>query len=368
MAENEAARQTAEPIVISDSPDVCLTPMGSSVVPVPYPIVARFNDTVGVTSTVLFTDDPVFTTASDIVGVFGDEAGTLLGVSSGSHAVGGYCHVIPMAHTPVVKTEGNLVVYHSSKMAMNCPAPHGPLNTIGTVIWQQTSSSASADEEGEVEGETNPDAAPETPEERFARQPGESTQDYRQRMEDTARARPARDPLGPEMKVEELDMMEDAIRSDPDFNAWTQNIDPAQYHDPTLIPGVERDPLMNRLATGDPERMASLIKPHSMYTFAGADGYAYMGDANSVPEVPSGIKGTLALIEAQRNHWAGGAPEGTYELKDAVKDIREQQKADKTAKERRQMRTLMKGGTTIDGKAIKPGGGKLPTPDIGSMF
>ncbi|MFK7986988.1 MAG: DUF4150 domain-containing protein [Sandaracinaceae bacterium] len=171
MAHNEAARQTAEPIVIADSPDVCLTPMGSSVVPVPYPIVAYFNDTVGTTTTVAFTQDPVFTTVSDIVGVEGDEAGTLLGVASGSHAGGSYCHVIPMAHTPVVKTEGNLIVYHSSKMGMNCPAPQGPYNTIGTVIWQQTSGTTSADENGEVDGETNPAATPETADEVAASAP-----------------------------------------------------------------------------------------------------------------------------------------------------------------------------------------------------
>ena len=90
MAENEAARRTAEPVVVSNSPDVCLT--GGA--PVPYSIVAYFPPSIQLAETVLFTEDPAFTIVSSIPGVIGDEAGDGGGVVSGVHAGGAYTHVV----------------------------------------------------------------------------------------------------------------------------------------------------------------------------------------------------------------------------------------------------------------------------------
>lgn len=165
MAQNEATRKTGEPVVISDTPDVCKTPVGGALVPVPYDIVAYFTGSILTAPTVSFTKDPVFTTASAIPSVIGDEAGTGLGVVSGSHAGGGFCHVLAGSHTPVVKANGNLIVFHTSKMEMNCPSPTGPGNTIGSVVWQSTTPYVSADADGNVDGETDPKEEAETQEE-----------------------------------------------------------------------------------------------------------------------------------------------------------------------------------------------------------
>ena len=135
MAENEAARKTGEPVVVSDSPDVCLTPPG---VPVPYSIVSYFPSSSSTANSVLFTEDPAFTVASSIPGVIGDEGGCLGGVTSGTFSGAGWVHVVNGAHTPTVYAENSLIVFHNSKMEMNCPSPQGPGNTIGTVLWTST--------------------------------------------------------------------------------------------------------------------------------------------------------------------------------------------------------------------------------------
>lgn len=158
MAENEAARKTCEPVVVSDSPDVCLTPPG---VPVPYSIVSYFPSSTSTANTVLLTEDPTFTTVSSIPGVIGDEAGSLGGVCTGTNSGGGWVHVVEGSHTPNVRAEGQLIVFHDSKMEMNCSSPLGPGNTVGTCLWQSTMRDAWVDEEGNVEGETDPEDEPE---------------------------------------------------------------------------------------------------------------------------------------------------------------------------------------------------------------
>lgn len=157
MAENEAARQTGEPVVVSNSPDVCLT--GGA--PVPYSIVAYFPPSIQLANTVLFTEDPAFTIESSIPGVIGDEAGDGGGVATGVHAGGGYTHVVSGSHTPNVLAEGKRVVFHTSLMEMNCPSPLGPGNTVGTTLWQAIGHTMTFDENGELVGFPYPALVPE---------------------------------------------------------------------------------------------------------------------------------------------------------------------------------------------------------------
>lgn len=157
MAENEAARRTAEPVVVSNSPDVCLT--GGA--PVPYSIVAYFPPSIQLAETVLFTEDPAFTIVSSIPGVIGDEAGDGGGVVSGVHAGGAYTHVVTGSHTPNVLAEGNRVVFHTSLMEMNCPSPLGPGNTQGTMLWQAIGHTMYLDEDGNLVGLPDPELVPE---------------------------------------------------------------------------------------------------------------------------------------------------------------------------------------------------------------
>ncbi len=161
MADREGTRKTAEAIVVSTTPDVCNTPAGSAMVPVPYPIIGRFDAVTGEVPTVLFTKQEAFTTASRITTVQGDEAGSGGGVSSGVNT--GYCR--PATYSSTVFAQGHQVVSHECKMEMNCAGTDGPGNTQGQVIYLQVEMTVKLDETGEVVGETNPEVAPETPEE-----------------------------------------------------------------------------------------------------------------------------------------------------------------------------------------------------------
>ncbi|MGO8609427.1 PAAR-like domain-containing protein, partial [Rhizobium johnstonii] len=56
----------------SGSPDVCLTPVGSSVVPIPYPIVDYCGHDMGYTPSVLFTGKKAMVMRSRTTHVHGD--------------------------------------------------------------------------------------------------------------------------------------------------------------------------------------------------------------------------------------------------------------------------------------------------------
>jgi hypothetical protein len=112
-------------MVVAVTPDVCLTPMGATPVPVPYPIVGFFNSVAAVTQSVRMCGRPVFTTASNVTNVIGDEAGTAGGVKSGVNK--SICESVTASTT--VKAEGNRILRHGDMMKMN----NG--NTIGMLIY-----------------------------------------------------------------------------------------------------------------------------------------------------------------------------------------------------------------------------------------
>ena len=120
-------------MVVCDSPDVCLTPQGSGMAPVPYSIVAYFSDSAMTKTKVFMRGEPVFTVKSHITRVQGDEAGVGGGQLSGVNL--GQCRVVNMSHTLSVRAEGEFIVYNSSKVWMNCSGPNGTGNTVGTVIF-----------------------------------------------------------------------------------------------------------------------------------------------------------------------------------------------------------------------------------------
>src|SRR5205807_4017507 len=99
----EGARQTGMAMVVGVLPDVCLTPMGATPVPVPYPIVGWFSNCAIVAQTVRMCGQPTFTTASNVTNVVGDEAGTAGGVKSGVNK--SICESVTASST--VKAEGN---------------------------------------------------------------------------------------------------------------------------------------------------------------------------------------------------------------------------------------------------------------------
>jgi hypothetical protein len=169
MAVNEGIRKTGEAFVVSMCPDVCLTPMGPKDVPVPYDILAFFDQSMNTKPRVLIRGKETFTTNSWIQGVIGNEAGTAGGISTGVFSKGGVCQAVPGTETQFVTAQKELIVYHTTTMQMNAPAPQAPGNTKGRAVFQAGSSTVTVDPNGKVKGNTNPKDKPENEEEVKAR-------------------------------------------------------------------------------------------------------------------------------------------------------------------------------------------------------
>lgn len=79
------ARKDGKWVIISLTPDVCLTPMGSVITPVPYPIVAQLSKLVQTTTSVFANGLEIFVfNSSKVSQCTGDEAGTNKGIMSGT--------------------------------------------------------------------------------------------------------------------------------------------------------------------------------------------------------------------------------------------------------------------------------------------
>lgn len=130
MADKEATRKIGEAILVCRTPDVCKTPMGSSMVPVPYQIISKFETATKTATTVNFTGEPAFNMGSYLPTVIGDEAGVGGGLKTGSHK--GKCY--PLTHSSSVRVEGQWLVRHDDLFEMNCNSPG---NTIGKVIYDK---------------------------------------------------------------------------------------------------------------------------------------------------------------------------------------------------------------------------------------
>jgi hypothetical protein len=145
MENREQTRKIGEALVVYTHPDVCKSP----VAPVPYPIVAKFDTSTQVATTVNATKVPTFTQISRIQGVQGDEGGTGLGVKSGTHAGGGVCE--PTSWSSTVRAEGQKIVRHEDPFLMNTG------NTDGEVVYQKGGGPvAKADDKGEPPPDPKP--------------------------------------------------------------------------------------------------------------------------------------------------------------------------------------------------------------------
>lgn len=130
MADKEATRKISEAILVCRTPDVCKTPMGTAMVPVPYQIIAKFETAAEAATTVNFTDEPAFHMGSYLPSVIGDEGGVGGGLKTGSHK--GKCY--PLTHSSSVRVQGQWLVRHDDLFEMNCSSPG---NTIGKVIYDK---------------------------------------------------------------------------------------------------------------------------------------------------------------------------------------------------------------------------------------
>ena len=111
----EGLRDLDEARVVSLSPDVCLTPVGSSVVPIPYPIVDYCGHDKDYTPSVRFTGKKAMVMRSCTTHVHGDAPGTKRGVKSGT--VENICE--PIGHAEQVRAEGSHVIRHLDRFWMN---------------------------------------------------------------------------------------------------------------------------------------------------------------------------------------------------------------------------------------------------------
>lgn len=116
MSREVIARKQQGWLIICDLPDVCKTPIGSSMIPVPYPVIAKLTDSTKEIKNVKANGHPVIVyDKSHVIKTLGDQAGMGKGIKSG--AIGGKCH--PKTHSKSVKAGGNYVIRHNDKFWMN---------------------------------------------------------------------------------------------------------------------------------------------------------------------------------------------------------------------------------------------------------
>ncbi|MBO3275760.1 DUF4150 domain-containing protein [Pseudomonas schmalbachii] len=116
MAHDVTARQCENWRVISLLPDVCKTPMGSSLPPVPYPVVAEMQNAVAVVPSVRANGEALLVYQhSKIPQTQGDEPGQGKGVKSGT--VGANCY--PLEHSGSVRAGGKYILRHGDRFWMN---------------------------------------------------------------------------------------------------------------------------------------------------------------------------------------------------------------------------------------------------------
>jgi hypothetical protein len=116
MADNVTARKNSAWLVVYKTPDVCKTPMGGAIPPVPYPVIAKLEESVRAVPTVHANGDPVVVYDSTFVPrTIGDSPGKAKGVKSGT--VEGKCW--PLQHSNTVRAGGCLIVRHDDEFWMN---------------------------------------------------------------------------------------------------------------------------------------------------------------------------------------------------------------------------------------------------------
>ena len=164
MAEREGARKSSVPIVVCTAPDFCKTPVGSSTPPLPYQIIANFQDSNAVSPNVRFGGDPAFLLDQSIITrVTGDEPGTAGGVRSGVNK----SIAKPIEASKNVRANKKRVVRDKDAFEMN----QG--NTNGICIYQPGSGPAcSFDSKGTPTKDVNPPTQPNAPAEMEAAKEG----------------------------------------------------------------------------------------------------------------------------------------------------------------------------------------------------
>lgn len=120
MADERFTAKDSDYVLVCMAPDVCLTPLGNSLVPIPYPITHDMGKSAQCSVNVFVNDKPAFMHGLSYVDdVQGDAPGNKGGVVSGVY--GKVSHSI--AHSPGVFVNGHPIVRTGDRVHMNTKKP-----------------------------------------------------------------------------------------------------------------------------------------------------------------------------------------------------------------------------------------------------
>lgn len=140
MPKQLCARKDGKLIVVSMAPDVCKTPMGNAVVPVPYPVTIDLSGSNNYSTDVNFNDNQAFRFNTDTTKVIGDEAGTAGGVKSGTTGQ----KAEPIQHSASVKINKEHLIRCGDMFYMNNK------NTQGRLVCVPPPPQAHISDDGQV--------------------------------------------------------------------------------------------------------------------------------------------------------------------------------------------------------------------------
>ena len=120
MADELATAKDAQYVLVNLTPDVCLTPMGSSVVPIPYPLTHRMDQSDQCSPDVFLNGEPAFLHGMSYVdNAQGDAPGSRGGVVTG--VTGKVSH--SQKHSESVFINGKPMVRTGDTVHMNTRKP-----------------------------------------------------------------------------------------------------------------------------------------------------------------------------------------------------------------------------------------------------
>jgi Domain of unknown function (DUF4150) len=131
MAHSAARHSGKQGTIICLAPDVCLTPVGSAIVPIPYMIVSQLAWSQKTITHSTLTGLEAFNMKSRTNKVTGDEPGVKGGVVSGVNV--GWCR--PKSNKSSVFVDGAQLIQNDNLYEMNCAGPNGASNTIGKLVY-----------------------------------------------------------------------------------------------------------------------------------------------------------------------------------------------------------------------------------------
>ncbi|AUH65252.1 DUF4150 domain-containing protein [Paracoccus zhejiangensis] len=133
MPQSAARHSGKNARIVCLAPDVCLTPIGGSVVPIPYMIVSQLDWSERTISNTQLTGMQAFNMESRTNKVTGDEPGVKGGVKSGVNK--GWCR--PISKKTSIFVDGSELIQNDNLYDMNCDGPDGPGNTVGRLVYYE---------------------------------------------------------------------------------------------------------------------------------------------------------------------------------------------------------------------------------------